>query len=213
MSIKHTLTASVLMILTMVFLNYLSHTEDIRPNKPFSTFPKQIGQWTGEEYHFEERIYKILGVDDYVLGDYRTLDGRQVNLYIGFYQSQREGDLIHSPKHCMPGAGWNIVHTSLEEITIPGTNPAKIKTIKLILQKGSQKQIVVYWFQSRGRIIASEYMQKIYLVVDSIIRHRTDGSFVRLITSVENGDEDKAVNTLKDFAVQLMPILNEYIPS
>ena len=201
------------MILTMVFLNYLSHTEDIRPNKPFSTFPKQIGQWTGEEYHFEERIYKILGVDDYVLGDYRTLDGRQVNLYIGFYQSQREGDLIHSPKHCMPGAGWNIVHTSLEEITIPGTNPDKIKTIKLILQKGSQKQIVVYWFQSRGRIIASEYMQKIYLVVDSIIRHRTDGSFVRLITSVENGDEDKAVNTLKDFAVQLMPILNEYIPS
>jgi len=201
------------MILTMVFLNYLSHTEDIRPNKPFSTFPKQIGQWTGEEYHFEEKIYKILGVDDYVLGDYRTSDGRQINLYIGFYQSQREGELIHSPKNCMPGAGWNIVHTSIEEITIPGTNPDKIKTIKLMLQKGAQKQIVLYWFQSRGRIIASEYMQKIYLVVDSIIRHRTDGSFVRLVTSVENGDEDKALNTLKDFAVQLMPILNEYIPS
>ena len=213
MSFKHTLTASALMILTMVFLNYLGHTEDIHPNKPFSTFPKQIGEWAGEEYHFESRIYNLLGVDDYVLSSYRTSEGRQVNLYIGFYQSQREGDLIHSPKHCMPGAGWNVVHTSLEEITIPGAVPGKIKTIKLMLQKGAQKKIVLYWFQSRGRIIASEYMQKIYLVVDSIIRHRTDGSFIRLITSVENGDEDRALTTLKDFAVQIMPIVNEYIPS
>jgi EpsI family protein len=213
MSFKHTLTASALMILTMVLLNYLSHTEDIHPNKPFITFPKQIGEWAGKEYHFEAKIYKILGVDDSFLGSYRTSDGRQVDLYIGFYQSQREGDLIHSPKNCMPGGGWNIVHTSIEEITTPGTNPENNKVIKLMLQKGAQKQVVLYWFQSRGRIINSEYMQKIYLVVDSIIHHRTDGSFIRLITSVENGDEDKALNTLKDFAVQLMPILYEYIPS
>jgi EpsI family protein len=154
-----------------------------------------------------------LGVDDSFLGSYKTSDGRQVELYIGFYQNQREGDLIHSPKNCMPGGGWNIVHTSLEEIKTPGTNPENYKVIKLMLQKGAQKQVVLYWFQSRGRIINSEYMQKIYLVVDSMMRHRTDGSFVRLIAPVLNGDETKALNTLKDFAVQLMPILYEYIPS
>ena len=213
MSFKHTLTASTLMLLTMLFLNYLSHSEDIHLNKSFSTFPKQIGEWVGKEERFDEKVYDILGVDDSYLSSYRRSDGRQVQFYIGFYQSQRQGDLIHSPKHCMPGAGWNIIKSHIEELIIPNTNPGKIKTIKLILQKGAQKQVVLYWFQSRGRIIDSEYMQKIYLVIDSIVRHRTDGSFVRLITPVSNDDEDKALNTLKDFAVQLMPILNEYIPS
>ena len=197
----------------MVLLNYLNHTEYIHPNKPLSTFPTQIGEWSGEEYCLEEKIYKVLGVDDSFLGNYRTSDGRQVQLNIGFYQSQREGDLIHSPKNCMPGNGWNIVHTSLEEITIPRGNPGKYKVIKLILEKGAQKQVVIYWYQSRGRIINSEYMQKIYLVVDSIARHRTDGSFVRLITSVTHGEEDMGLNVLKDFAVKLIPILYEYIPS
>jgi len=213
MSLKHTLIASTLMILTMISLNYLSHAEDVHPNRPFSTFPKQIGEWAGKEARFDQEIYDILGVDDSYLGNFSTPDGRQVQVYIGFYQSQQEGDLIHSPKHCMPGAGWKITQTSLEDITISGINPGKSKAIKLLLQDGVQKQVVLYWFQSRGRIISSEYKQKIYLVFDSITRHRTDGSFVRLIAPVNNGDEEKTLNTLKDFAAQLMPILNEYIPS
>jgi len=212
MSLKHTLIASAIMILTMVTLNYLSHAEDVHPNKPFATFPKQIGQWIGSEARFDQRIYDALGVDDSFLGNYRTSDGRQVNLYIGYYQSQKEGDLIHSPKNCMPGAGWNITQTSLEEVTIPDSKSGKIKTIKLLLQNGRQKQVVLYWFQSRGRIISSEYMQKLYLVIDSITKHRTDGSFVRLIAPVAN-DEEKTLNILKDFTAQIMPILNEYIPS
>ena len=200
------------MILTMVCLSYISHGENILPNKPFSTFPKKIDEWSGREDHFDKRIYDIVGVDDSFLCNYTTPDGRQVHLYIGFYQSQREGDLIHSPKHCMPGAGWNIIKTSLEELIIPNHNPGKIKCIKLILEKSAQRQIVLYWFQSRGRFIASEYMQKIYLVIDSIIKHRTDGSFVRLIAPVTNADEEKTVKDLKDFAKLLIPILQEYIP-
>jgi len=87
-----------------------------------------------------------------------------------------------------------------------------IKVIKLILVKGSQKQVVFYWFQSRGRIISSEYMQKIWLVYDSITKYRTDGSFVRLISPViEN--EDKALEVLKEFTRAIYPHLNEYIPS
>lgn len=201
------------MILTMVCIRYLSHGEDIKPNKPFSAFPTKIGEWVGKEERFDEKVYDILGVDDSILCSYLRPDGRQVQLYVGFYQSQREGDLIHSPKHCMPGAGWNIIHTSLEELTIPDTNPGKIKMIKLILEKGGQRQIVLYWFQSRGRFISSEYIQKLYLIIDSIIRHRTDGSFVRLIAPVMDGDEEKALQYLKDFARLLVPILKEYIPS
>lgn len=213
MSFKRIFIASALMILTMACLRYMSHVEDIIPNKSFSTFPKQIGEWAGKEECFDKRIYDILGVDDSFLCNYYTSDGRQVHLYIGFYRSQREGDLIHSPKHCMPGAGWNIIKTSLEELKIPNHNPGRIKSIKLILEKGAQRQVVLYWFQSRGRFISSEYMQKIYLVLDSIIKHRTDGSFVRLIAPVINVDEEKTVKDLKDFAKLLIPILQEYIPS
>jgi len=210
---KRTLIASAMMILTMVCLGYFSHGENIRANKPLSTFPKHIGEWIGKQDVFDERIYDILGVDEYFLCNYTTSDGRQVHLYVGFYQSQREGDLIHSPKHCMPGAGWNIIRTSLEELILPHTNPAKVKMIKLILGKGDQRQVVLYWFQSRGRFIASEYMQKIYLVIDSIMKHRTDGSFVRLISPVIDGDEEKTTEHMKSFTQLLLPILQEYIPS
>ena len=212
MPIRRTITASVLMILTMICLRYMSHVEDIKPNEPFSTFPKQIGEWTGKEEHLDEEIYDILGVDDSFLCNYKTSDGRQVHLYIGFYRSQREGDLIHSPKNCMPGSGWGITGTSLEELIIPNHNPEKIKMIKLLIKKGAQRQVVLYWFQSRGRFIASEYMQKIYLVIDSIVKHRTDGSFVRLVAPVVGGDEEKTVKDLKNFAKLLIPILQEYIP-
>ncbi|MBN1841421.1 MAG: EpsI family protein [Deltaproteobacteria bacterium] len=212
MSIKRTLIASALMILTMVCLSYLSHGENIQPNKPLSTFPTQIGDWIGKEERFDERIYDKLGVDDSFLCNYRSSAGRQVQLYVGFYESQREGDLIHSPKHCMPGAGWNIIRTSTEELIVQDTNPGKIRVIKLILKKGNQRQLVLYWFQSRGRSIASEYMQKIYLVIDSIMKRRTDGSFVRLISPVIDGNENKTSENMKDFARLLLPILHEYLP-
>ena len=201
------------MILTAVCVVYIGHGEDVHPNKPLSSFPTKIGQWTGAQDKFDARIYQALGVDDSFLANYRSPEASGVQLYVGFYQSQREGDLIHSPKNCMPGAGWNIVETSIETLDGVAESTKKTNVIKLVLQNGIQKQVVLYWFQSRGRIISSEYMQKIYLVVDSIMRHRTDGSFVRLIAPVSNNDEEKALNTLKDFAVQLMPILNDYIPS
>ncbi len=213
MKFKNTYIASIIMLLTMVLVNYLTHAEDRPLLKPFSSFPKQIGEWTGKESRFDQKIYDILGVDDSFLGSYTTQDGLAVQLYIGFYKSQREGDLIHSPKNCMPGGGWNITGISLEEIAFTDTKPERQKAIKLVLQNGPQKQIALYWFQSRGRIIHSEYMQKIYLVVDSITRHRTDGSFVRLIAPVINNDEEMALMSLKKFSIKLIPILNEYIPS
>jgi EpsI family protein len=201
------------MLLTMLCLVYISHSENIHPKKPFSSFPKQIGEWAGKEERFDQEIYDVLGVDDSFVGNYMTQEGRQVNLYVGFYQSQREGQTIHSPKHCMPGAGWNIVDTSSEELTIPGRNPERIRVAKLTLEKGTQRQVALYWYQSRGRIIRSEYMQKVYLIMDSIAKRRTDGSFVRLIAPAEKGEEAKAIEDLVDFARLVIPTLGEYLPS
>ena len=211
MNWKRTAIVIALMILTAIGLKFLSHGDEVSPKKPLSTFPKVVGEWVGNEERFDSRIYDILGVDDSILSSYRTSDGRQIQLYIGFYQSQREGDIIHSPKNCMPGSGWNITQTSIEELNLSRANHGKIKVIKLVLEKGVQKSVVLYWFQFRGRIISSEYRQKIFLVWDAIFKHRTDGSFVRLIAPVLQS-EAETTRYMKKFAQQLFPILEEYLP-
>jgi EpsI family protein len=213
MTFKNTYIASAIMLLTMALTSYLTHSEDVPLIKPFNTFPKKIGEWNGQESRFDQKIYDVLGVDDSFLANYRTKDGQLVQLYIGFYQSQREGDLIHSPKNCMPGGGWNITDVSLEEIDFLNDKSEEQKAIKLTLQNGRHKQISLYWFQSRGRISHSEYMQKIYLVVDAITCNRTDGSFVRLIAPVVNNDEEAALKSLKRFTKDLIPVLKDYLPS
>jgi len=211
MTNQRTIIIIVIMLITAALTGFASHSERITPNKPFSEFPLEIGQWKGKKGELDQQVYNILGVEDYILANYRKTSGEMVNLYVGFYQSQKEGDIIHSPKNCMPGAGWNITDTSIETIHMTDTKKT-IKVIKLILQKGAEKQVVLYWFQSRGRIIASEYMQKIWLVIDSITKHRTDGSFVRLISPVTI-DEKTTLKVLKEFADKVYPVLNEHIPS
>ncbi|MBF0468883.1 MAG: EpsI family protein [Desulfamplus sp.] len=173
----------------------------------------EIGEWKGTVEKFEDRIYDALGVDDSVLATYRTEKKGSVHLYVGFYQSQKEGDLIHSPKNCLPGSGWNITQTAIESIDVlDGKESKNIDVIRLRLEKDSQKQVVLYWFHSRGKIVSSEYMQKIWLVIDSITKHRTDEAFVRLISPVVD-DESQTIERMKAFAKELFPYLTEYIPS
>lgn len=210
LSWKHTLIAAALMLLTAGVLSFVQQSEAVAPIQPLSSFPTRIGEWEGRTSRFDPEIYDALGVDDSFLANYRDDRGRAVNLYIGFHNSQTEGDLIHSPKNCMPGAGWGIAR--VDSVKVPdGRSGARV--IRLLLAKGGEKQVVLYWFHSRGRIIDSEYWQKIYLVIDSITRRRTDGSFVRLIAPVVDGDIDGATETLRDFAGQLMPLLDDFLPS
>ena len=210
-SSSRALIASAMMLLTLLGINYFGQFKDVNPLKPLSEFPTRIGSWSGNVERFDQKIYDVLGVDDSFLCDYLRPDGKRIQLYIGFYNSQREGEMIHSPKNCMPGSGWDITNTSVETLTVPGGNPGKIGIIKLILEKEGQKQMALYWFQSRGRIISSEYWEKIYLVWDANFKHRTDGAFVRLIAPVNKGEEE-TTKLMTQFAIELFPILEQYLP-
>ena len=203
---------SLLMAATSFYIFFFSHREAVPLRKTFSEFPSNINGWIGTEEFFDEKVYKVLGVDDSILISYQHPDGKNIQLYTGYYQSQREGDIIHSPKNCMPGSGWDVTDTTHEDLMISGTPPQRIKVIKLVLEKGTSKQVMLYWFQSRGRFISSEYWQKIYLVWDAIFKNRTDGSFIRLIAPVENGDVESTTRYIKLFAENLIPILDEYLP-
>ncbi len=210
-SYMRTIIIVAILVLTALLTFVFSQSERTRLNKSFDLFPLEIGEWKGVKDTLDQKVYNILGVEDYILGNYQNRQGNRINLYVGFYQSQKEGDLIHSPKNCMPGAGWNIIKTDQEPLEFQkGEIPSNV--IRLLLQKGGEKQIVLYWFHSRGRIIGSEYMQKIWLVIDSMTKRRTDGAFVRLISPIIKSEEttDKL---LTEFAREIKPILDEYIPS
>lgn len=212
MNLKNTVIAVSIMMLGLITVKFSSSVESVPARKSLSEFPMQIGEWKGKEEKFSPQIYDVLGVDDSILANYRNSKELYINLYIGFYKSQRKGDLIHSPKNCMPGAGWNIVDSNLINIAKAPNGEKNVKIIKLILRNGDKRQLMLYWFHSRGRIIASEYWQKIFLVVDSIFKHRTDGSFVRLITPISGDDEHAALTRLVNFAETLMPLLGDYLP-
>lgn len=209
-SFKNAIIASILMILVFSYLKFMNHGKDVEPLKPFSTFPKQIGLWKGTEHFFSDEIYNFVGVDDSALINYSNPPENEIQLYIGYYKSQRKGDMIHSPKNCMPGSGWEITSTTYENIETK--DGETIRIIKLILEKGAEKQIVFYWFHGRGRIVDSEYKQKIYLVIDSIFKNRTDDSFIRIISPVNNNQIDNTLKSMKEFTKDLMTILEQYIP-
>ena len=210
MTLSRTLTLVLILTAFAWATQMFNRPENIIAHRSFGQFPLTLGDWQGTRNTLDKRVHAILGVEDYILGNYRNARGETVNLYVGFYRSQREGDLIHSPRNCIPGAGWHIVNADRINISFTPHGPA-VPLARLLIQKGDEKQMVLYWFQSRGRIIASEYMQKIWLVLDAIVKQRTDGSFVRLIASVTD-NENTTLEILKAFARDVKPHLNAYIP-
>ncbi len=158
----------------------------------------------------EERIVQAVGVSDYVNRVYSDAGDAGVQLYIGYYASQRTGDTIHSPKNCLPGAGWDPIHSGYVRLSVPGGS--KIVVNEYVVQQDLDKRLVFYWYHGRGRVIASEYYGKFWMVADAISRNRTDGALVRLITPMNDGAAN-AHARLVSFAQVLFPQLDDLIPN
>ena len=156
---------------------------------------------------------QVLGLTDYVLSDFTRQDGRPVNLYVAYYASQRSGQSPHSPSVCLPGNGWQI--TTIERTSYSNSNlNLSLPLNRVIIARGSQRQLVYYWFDERGMKIANEYWSKLYLLRDAILRNRTDGALVRLTTPIYPGEsESDADKRLQDFTQSVVPNLVGYLPS
>lgn len=189
--------------------------EDIIPQrKAFLNFPLQIGEWTGHKDFIEKHYLDVLKLTDYIIVNYLSSDGKSaVNFYTAYYESQRKGAAVHSPKSCIPGDGWQI--TSFDQRDFPDLKMAGVplRVNRAVIEKGEYKQLVYYWFQQRGRSITNEYLVKWYLFYDAITMHRTDGSLVRLVTGLEKG-QDIAVadQRLQSFIKDVVQELPAYIP-
>lgn len=179
--------------------------------KQLNSFPKQIDSWqqVGGDEQFDERTMAVLRASDYLLRNYQTADGRVLNFYVGYYASQRDGATYHSPLNCLPGSGW--VMSDPDRVTIsPRGRPAFVAN-KYIIQNGDHKELLLYWYQGRGRAVASEYWGKIYTVIDSVRRRRSDGAMVRITTPIESSEAD-ALKASLALAAETSTILPEFIP-
>jgi exosortase D (VPLPA-CTERM-specific) len=188
--------------------------ESTPPRANFATFPMAIDQWHGETALLEKDVLDVLRLSDYVLANYQRGTEAPINFYAAYYASQRKGTAPHSPAVCMPGGGWQI--TELTQRSLPGTAipGGAFNYNRVIIRNGEDAQLVYYWYQERGRRIASEYWAKWYLFQDALLKNRSDGALVRLVTPLLAGEPEEAADQrLTEFVAAVAPLLPQYAPN
>jgi EpsI family protein len=199
---------------------------EIRPPRAdFSQFPLRVGPWSGQRDRLETVYVDALRIDDYVLANFvghrvgATADQfaavtAPVNLYVAYYASQRTGQSAHSPRSCLPGGGWRILDFEQREVGGVRSDGLPLRVNRAIVQHDAQRQLVYYWFQERGRDITNEYLVKWYLLEDGLLRNRTDGALIRMITAVQDNETIAAADArLTNFTGSMLPTLQAYLPN
>jgi EpsI family protein len=108
------------------------------------------------------------------------------------------------------------VSQSLLTLPDPRDRSRQMTVNRYLIQKGLDRQLVLYWYQGRGRIIGSEYWSKIYLVVDAARLNRTDAAIVRVVIPLRGqaaNDEAVAEQDAIDFVNAFMPQLSQFLPN
>ena len=202
-----------LLAATAIFLQARGQHETLPSREPLAALPYQLGDWTGTDVPMQQDVLDILGPGDFLQRFYQntSIPQRYVDLFLAYFPSQRTGDTIHSPKHCLPGSGWLPTESGRISISLPGR--ASFEANRYLIAKGDDRQLVLYWYWAHDRALASEYWAKFYLVADSIRLNRSDGSLVRVITPLLPGEAvDVAQQRLLSFAGIVVPQLDRYIP-
>lgn len=197
--------------LSLGLRGWLSAIPAVPPRAPLSSFPTVLGNWELlREQRVEENLLAVLKADDHLLRTYKSAEGEFVDLYIGYYENQRTGETMHSPKNCFPGWGWRPLASGRISLGVD-RGGAPVLVNRYLLEKDGQRALVLYWYQAHGRIIASEYWGKIYLVWDSLWRQRRDGALVRLVIPIKGRPED-AESQAVNFSRVLLPQLSHFLP-
>lgn len=195
----------VLFALTFFAMQFFDDVKSTPILRPLNTFPEKIDGWKlVQKRVLSQSVSDMLGVDDYIDYTYVNSQGARIDLYVSYFSALGIGGGYHSPQNCLPGGGWNILSVEKVPIDYNGSRDADIN--QMIIQNAGKQQMVYYWFQNRGRIIASEYWDKIYTVLDSISMRRRDGSFVRVMSY---GNDDQLA---KDFSQKIARALKDYLP-
>ena len=202
----------VLILVAGVLVNAWSYLGEAHvERKPLQDFPQSIGAWqkTGNDQILDDETLKVLRASDYLLRDFRKSDGQAANLYVGYYASQRTGATYHSPLNCLPGSGWTLSEPGKATIALP--DGSSFVANKYVIQNGDYKSMMIYWYQGRGRNVASEYWGKVYTVWDSVRLRRSNGAMVRVTVPIRDS-EAAAEQTAIEFASTASNVLPDFVP-
>jgi exosortase D (VPLPA-CTERM-specific) len=209
------IAAGVLLGVFIVFSIAVPRPAEIVPSRAsFAQFPMEIGGWRGRRGTLEAVFTDQLQLDDYVLADYVNGGGDAVNLYIAYYDSQRKGEAVHSPRSCLPGGGWQIHDFGPRDIPSVSIGGKALRVNRALIELGNQRELVYYWFQQRGRIIDNEFAVKWYLFWDALTAHRTDGALVRIIAPLAAASsEAEADRRMTDLLSYVAADLPRFVPN
>jgi EpsI family protein len=204
----------ILLLAGSVLLLHARGDSDLIPaSAPLSQVSRVIDGWTGSDLTIDQETRNVLGPGDFLSRTY-TRPGQRfpIGLFIGYFPTQRSGVTIHSPKHCLPGAGW--AFESSRYVNLRDAKGKDHRVGEYIISNGEMRQFVIYWYQAHGRSVANEYMAKFYLVTDAILKHRTDGALVRVLTPIGSMEDTATAKArVEAFTSQLIPTLPRFIPN
>ena len=190
--------------------------DKVPPSEPVALMPETIGGWQGKDVPIDQAVLDILGKGDFLNRIYTSPaaggETAPVGLFIGYFPTQRTGQTIHSPQHCLPGAGWTFESSTYTNLR--ANNGQQFRVGEYVITNGEQKQFVLYWYQAHGRSVANEYVSKFYLIADAMRMNRTDGALVRVITPImQNESLDAARQRALGVTRMMAPQLPRFIPS
>jgi EpsI family protein len=202
--------------------HWMARERVIPPRESFASFPLDLGEWSCSGFEsVSAEIRKNLGATDYMICEFRRGGPPDaVGVYVGYHESQvrEEGggageNAIHPPAHCLPGSGWDIIANETVPLDMPGLPEQNAHVKRLIIAKGEARQLVYYWYQSQGRVIAEDWKKIAYVGWDRATRGRTDGSLVRFTIPVYRGDEARAERAFRELGPRVVKELPPYVPS
>ena len=174
--------------------------------------PAELDGYVGTDMVVSDAELEVAGVSSYVMRSYAASAAPGIGaftLYVGYYDQQTQGKTIHSPKNCLPGAGWDALQS--EVVTIAGPH-GPMTVNRYLLQREDQRALVLYWYQGRGRIEANEYVVKANLLRDSALYGRSEEALVRIVVPL-TGDAEDAVRTGERIARSAASYVEHALPT
>lgn len=201
---------------TFVVIRARGDVDQVPPSAPLAQMPATFGSYGSRDIPISSEVLDILGKGDFLNRVYTPApaagDAVPVQLFIAYFPTQRSGQSIHSPQNCLPGSGWTFLSSGVTSFT---DSTGKLYRVgEYVISNGRDKQEVLYWYQSHGRSIASDYKAKLLMLTDAIRYGRTDAALVRVITSVgPNESPEAAHDRAVGFAKNVTPLLPAYVPN
>lgn len=210
---KYIQILTLVLVVQAVLFYSASHGESTPLPLPLSAMPARVGDWKlAQEGVVDDDSRAVLRADDLLSRWYVSPEGG-ANLFIAYFKTQRAGQSPHSPKNCLPGAGYQPVENESGRIDV-AVNGGSIRINKYVVAQGDNESIVLYWYQSQGRVIADEFAAKFYLIADSIRRHRSDTALVRVVVPVTGQtNRQQASRTAVDFVRAMYPMISSWLPA